>query len=158
MGDAMRRTSLLLVGLVGTTFGFAPAPVFRERPDDSAAVLKRLQGTWAVSRSEQGRTMLSQGGAHTIKIEKDVWTYFYAQNIGPGTQRFSYSLKIDPKSTPAEIDCIRSETYMLNGVYELKGDTLKVVFRRNEGGKKDRAKDLIHPGASDYFMLLERRP
>jgi uncharacterized protein (TIGR03067 family) len=155
----MRPLPLLLVGLVGATLGFAPAPIPKENQRDPEVVLKRLQGTWAMPRYEQnGRTMISMGEAYTIKIEKDQWTFFRSQRGGPLTKSTSYSLKLDPKAAPAQIDFVKGKTFSLLGVYELKGDTLKIVFRVNTEGKRDRATDLANPAPNDYLLQLERNP
>ena len=157
----MRLTSLLLVLLVGSIHGFAPAPVFRERPDDSKAVLRRLQGTWTVARYEQGgRTVYGKGEAYTIVIEKDHLTYFRSLNGSSFVKWSSFTLKLDPTSTPAEIDLIAGHdpNIILSGVYDLKDDTLRMVYQINTDGKKDRAKGLVNPSPNSYFMRLERRP
>ena len=94
----MRRTTLLLVSLVGTTLGFAPAPVFRERPDAPDAALKRLQGTWVVSQYEQdGQTIFAKGEAFEIKIEKDRWTFFLSRAGRPVTTTI-FTTKLAPKA------------------------------------------------------------
>jgi uncharacterized protein (TIGR03067 family) len=147
--------------LLIAALGFAPAPVFRERPDDPVAVLKRLQGTWTVPRYELGgRTAYSKGEAYTIEIEKDRWTFFRSVNGSPLVKLSSHTLKLDPKATPAEIDLIATHDpmFIFSGVYELKGDTPKFVFRTDTHGKKNRAKDIINPGPGTFFMQLERRP
>ncbi len=161
MRSAVSRSSLLLIGLVGATLGFAPAPVFRERPDDPDAVFRRLQGTWAVSRNEEGgQTRIPMGQAFTIKFEKDQWTFLRSENGGPLIKSDRHTLKLDPKATPAEIDFIFSATKEVRfcGVYELKGDTLRIAFRSTANGTKGRAKDLSNPAPGDWFMQLERRP
>jgi uncharacterized protein (TIGR03067 family) len=138
--------------------GFAPAPVFKESARTAASDLARLQGTWAMPRYEQnGRTMISMGEAYTVKVEKDQWTFYRSQNGGPLTKSSSYALRLDPKTAPAEIDFIQSKTYVLLGVYDLKGDALKIVFRVNGDGKKDRVKDLANPAPTDYLIELRRK-
>ena len=159
MRYTVRSISLLLVGLVVATLGFAPAPIPKENYRNSEFVLKRLQGTWAMPRYEQnGRTMISNGEAYTVKIEKDLWTFYRSQNGGPLTKSSSYTLKLDPKATPAEIDFISNPTYRLLGIYELKGDSLKIAFRVNNGMNMDRVKSLTNPAANDYILQLERKP
>ena len=155
----MRSTSLLLVGLVGATLGFAPVPIYRENYRTPEAVLKQLQGTWAMPRYDQnGRTMISVGEAYTVKIEKERWTFYRSQNGGPLSPSSSYTLKLDPKAAPAEIDFGSTPTYRLLGVYELKGDRLKITFRINSGVNIDRVKSLTNPGPNDYLLELERKP
>ena len=156
MRYTVRRSALLLAA---AAFGFAPAPVYKENARDPDAVLKRLQGTWAMPQYESGRrTLISPGEAYTVKIEKDQWTFWRSQNGGPLTKSSTYTLKLDPKATPTEIDFIQSRTYTLLGSYDLKGDTLKIVFRVNNGLKKERARNLASPGPGDYLLRLERKP
>ena len=157
----MRRTSLLLVGLAGVGLGFAPAPVFRERADDPAVVLRRLQGFWTVSRNEQGgRIQIPEGQAFTIQFEKDRWSFYRSLNGGPLIWCDSYALELDPRATPTELDFVHPATkkHKFHGVYDLKGNTMKIVFRDNANGTKGRAKDLVNPAPGDWFMQLERRP
>ena len=155
----MRSTPLLLVVLVAASLGFAPAPVYRENSRDPESVLKRLQGEWAMPRYEQnGRTMISMGEAYTVKIEKDVWTFYRSHNGGPLVKSSSYTLKLDPKANPAEIDFVSSPTYRLLGVYELKGDTLRIAFRTNTGANMDRVRSLATPAPNDYVIELQRKP
>ena len=155
----VRPTPLLLVGLVGAALGFAPAPVFRENYRDPAFVLKQLRGTWAMPRYDRnGATMISAGEAYTVKIEKDLWTFYRSQNGGPLMKSSSYTLKLDPKTTPAEIDFIGSGTYRLLGVYELKADKLKITFRITTEMDKSRVKSLTKPDPGDYLLELERKP
>ena len=155
----MRRLLFSLLSIVA--LGFAPAPVFRERPDDPEAVLKRLQGTWMVSRYEQGgQTIFAKGEAFEIKIEKDRWTFFLSRDGLPVTTSSSFALKLDTRGSPAEIDIMSdaNKMYMLNGVYHLKGDTLTIVYRVNANGNKDRARHLTKLAPGDCLMQLERRP
>ena len=169
-----RLSAFLLCPLLVAPLGLAPPPVFRERPDDSESVLRRLQGTWSMSRFEiRGRTVNGEGEVFTIRIENDLWTSFHSANGSRVSEMDRFTLKLDPKASPAEIDFThRSLPVGWRGVYSLKGDTLKIVFREydlkgdtakilyppNVNGKKDRARNLLDPGPRDYFMQLERDP
>jgi uncharacterized protein (TIGR03067 family) len=152
----VRRIVLLLAA---SALGFAPAPVYKETGRDPVAVLKRLQGTWAMPQYESGgRTMISPGETYTVKIEKDQWTFWRSQNGGPLTKSSTYTLKLDPKANPAEVDFVQSPTYSLLGAYALEGNTVRVVFRVSNGMQKQRARDLAAPGPGDYLLRLERKP
>ncbi len=154
----MRTLLFLLLPIVA--LGFAPAPVFRERPDDPEVVLRQLQGTWTVPRYERcARTVFLMGEAYIAKIEKDQWTFSISENDGPFTASTSCRLKLNPKASSPEVDIIGSDDppFRFCGVYDLKGDTLKIVFRDNSDGKEGRAKDIINPGPGDWFMQLERQ-
>ena len=151
----VRRFVLLLAA---SALAFAPAPVYKENARDPDAVLRRLQGTWAMPRYElAGRTLISPGEAYTVKSEKDQWTFWRSRNGGPLIKSSTYTLKLDPKANPAEVDFVLSATYSLLGAYALDGDTLKVVFRVSDRMKMERARDLAAPGRIDYFLRLERK-
>ena len=105
-----------------------------------------------------GRSMISPGEAYAVKIEKDQWTFFRSQNGGRLTKAQSYALKLDPKTTPAEVDLVQSKTYLLLGAYELKGDTLKIVLRDTDDAKRERARDLTNLATGDYLIELQRKP
>ena len=151
----VRRLALLLAA---AALGFAPAPIYKENARDPASVLKRLQGSWAMPRYESGgRNMINPGEAYTVIIEKDQWTFWRSRNGGPLMKSSTYTLKLDPKTNPAEIDFFQSKTYSLLGSYDMSGDTVKIVFRVTNDDKRDRARDLATPGPGDYYLQLERK-
>ena len=151
----VRRIALLLAV---TALGFAPAPIYKENGRDPATVLRRLQGSWAMPRYEMaGRTMISPGEAYTVIIEKDQWTFWRSRNGGPLMKSSTYTLKLDPKTNPAEIDFFQSKTYSLLGSYDMSGDTVKIVFRVTDDEKRDRARDIVTPAPGDYSLQLERK-
>jgi uncharacterized protein (TIGR03067 family) len=150
----MRKILLLLLPIAA--LGFAPAPVYRGNDLDPAYVLKRLQGTWAMPRYDRNRrTMILASEVYTVKIEKDQWTFFISRNGGSLIKSSTFTLKLDSKAVPAEIDFAQGKTRTFLGVYDLKGDTLKIVFRATKDG---RARDLTNPARGDEFLQLERKP
>jgi uncharacterized protein (TIGR03067 family) len=140
---------------VGPILGFAPAPVFKKRPLDP----DRLEGTWDVTLYDQcGQSHLSSGLAYTVEIEKDQLTFFWSQNGGPLERSPSFTLRLDPKATPAEIDFIQDGMNIYSGVYCSKAGRLEIVYQATSDRTKYRAKDLGHPAPTNYHMRLERRP
>ena len=156
----VRSAALTFLLLAAASSGFAPAPIFKESKRDPAFVLQRLQGTWAMPRYDHGGTSaISMCEAYTIKIEKDEWTFFRSHNGGPLTKSSTYTLKLDPKTNPPEIDFVGKQNMTLVGTYDLRGDDLKIVFRiKGQGGRTDRAKDLTNPEPNDYLIELRRQP
>jgi len=92
-------------------------------------VLKKLQGTWKfVSQEMDGKPSPKEELAkQTITFADDKWTVRQdGKVVRAGTHKF------DPAKTPAQVDALVTEgedkdSTML-GVFELKGDTLKVCF------------------------------
>jgi len=153
----MRTILLLLLPMVA--LGFAPAPVYRDPDRDPVLALKRLQGTWRMPRYDRGGlTMIRAREAYTVHIEKDQWTFYISRNGGALTKSSTFRLKLDPKAVPPEIDLIQGKTRTLLGVYDLKGDTLKIVYRVTDDEKEERACDLTNPALGDEFLQLERKP
>jgi uncharacterized protein (TIGR03067 family) len=91
--------------------------------------LKKLQGTWQFISQEVGGKPVPP--AHlakmTITFTADKWA---VREDGKVVQAGSH--KLDPTKKPAQVDAIVTEgpdkgSTML-GIYELKGDTMKVCF------------------------------
>ena len=154
----MPKPAVPVFVLVLATLGFAPAPIFKENDQDPEVVSKRLQGMWAMPRYEHaGRTMISKGEVHAVQIEKDQWTFLSSDKGGPLTRSSTLTVRFNPKAKTPEIDLTSGTEYVYHGVYELKGDTMKLVFRANRGGERGRACDLTSSAGFDYLMQLERQ-
>ena len=148
----------LFLPLLMAALGFAPAPVFRENLDPASA-RKQLQGIWSMSRYDRdGRTMILEREVYTVTIEKGRWTFFISRKGSPLTKRSTFTLKLTPKIGQMEIDLVQGKTRALLGVYDLKGDRLRIVFRATTDGTEERACDLTNPAPGDEFLELERKP
>jgi uncharacterized protein (TIGR03067 family) len=128
------------------------------RADDKADIekeLKKFQGTWTFESVEAGgkeqpaaefkrMTLIFEGDKHTVKKGDEV--------IQVGTQ------KLDPSKSPKTIDVTMTEgpskgTVML-GIYEIRGDTLKVCF--DPEGKK-RPTEFKSAAGSQTFVAVHNR-
>jgi uncharacterized protein (TIGR03067 family) len=97
--------------------------------DAGEDVLKKIQGTWKfVAQEMDGKALPKEEVAkQTITFERDKWTVHRdGKVVQVGTHKF------DPGKKPAQVDAVVTEgedkgSTML-GIYELKGDTIKVCF------------------------------
>lgn len=123
---------VLWVGCALAVTTFAAA-----RADDDAAKkeLKALQGKWVVVAAEQDGEPLERvvGGVMTIKDNN------FAIKTKGGTE-LKGDLILNPAKTPKHIDLahqdgpLKDKTWQ--GVYELKGDTLKLCYAEADSEKE----------------------
>jgi RNA polymerase sigma factor (sigma-70 family) len=112
------------------------APALATVAQDKAKSDKdKLQGTW-VSKSGERQ------GVDFEEAQLKNWVLVFDEDrfIRDGTERVEGTYKIDADKKPKEIDLVFSGHTFL-GIYELKGDTLKVVFRLNERPMEFNSKD-----------------
>jgi uncharacterized protein (TIGR03067 family) len=150
----MRSTGITLLCALGlVVFGGAAT-----RADDKADVakeVKKFQGVWTFESVEVGGkkapadelagvTMTFAGDKYTVKKGDDV--------IQVGTQ------KLDPSKSPKAIDVKIVEGLntgkVMQGIYEIDGDTLKVCF--DESGKT-RPTEFKSPAGSETFVNVHKR-
>jgi uncharacterized protein (TIGR03067 family) len=122
-----------------------------QKPGDDE--LKKIQGTWQfVSQEMEGKPRPREELAKlTITFTGDKWSVREGDKVvQAGTH------KLDPTKKPAQVDAIVTEgedkgSKML-GIYELKGDTLKVCF---DPQGKERPTGLTSK-AGQFAAVLER--
>ena len=122
------RSKCLWVVVVGSLLagGILQSAVGKDTGDD---VLKNIQGTWKfVSQSRDGKPRPNEEVTkQTITFAGDKWTVHRdGKVVQAGTHKF------DPDKKPSQVDAVVMEgedkgSSML-GIYELKGDTMKVCF------------------------------
>jgi uncharacterized protein (TIGR03067 family) len=95
--------------------------------DEKAKTDKELlQATW-VEESRGDGEKVPEGDRWKLVFEGDKATWRSKGKEHQGT------FTLDPTRTPKEIDLnLADPTLTLNGIYELKGDTLKTLWREND--------------------------
>ena len=115
----MIRHSLILV--TALSLGFAPAPVYRPKPETKQGDMQRMVGVWESVPATKGDTMDISPGRMDIK----------------GTH--SYALTLDPSARPPAFDLSgnpgAAQGRMFTGIYKLEGDTLTLAYRESKLGR-----------------------
>ncbi len=102
-----------------------------ETKDDPAKKdLEKFQGTWTVTAAEAAGKALPE-----LKSLMGSKIIFKGTGVQlPGGEKEKISVKLDPSKKPCQIDFIPDKNAAKDdgpelGIYELKGDTLKLAFR-----------------------------
>ena len=97
---------------------------------------ERLQGEWQVAKAMRGDQEVGEEEARRMKKEKFV---FEGDTL---TTRFPCDFKLDPEKKPAHFDLTPREGpenekgKLFAGIYELKGDELKLSFSDRPGDQR----------------------
>jgi uncharacterized protein (TIGR03067 family) len=109
---------------------------------------KSLQGKWHVIHiAENGKEADVESGKITLTIDGDKFI------IKTESKKEESMFSVDPSKTPKEIDLKIDAMVLARGIYELKGDDLKICSNRNP--KKDRPKQFV--GDDVNFTLVLKR-
>jgi uncharacterized protein (TIGR03067 family) len=124
--------------LVVLSVGFAPAPVYRERPDSIKVDLEALQGEWqSVNCSLEGGEPTVGGGDDTAVYRGDRMS-----RLHKGVVNARWVIALDPSKEPRRMDLkgveVPDQTVLC--IYRIDGDTLTFAFR-NQVDATERPKD-----------------
>src|SRR5262245_36247709 len=126
---------LLIIGILAIGSGASRgAP---KKDDPVADEIKALQGTWRLVSIETGGKVLGPEGFGPNNL------LVFAGNkcstvIGRSKRTIECTFTIDPTKSPKWIDMKRSDDkVMWDGIYELKGDTLKVYLGSPGAGAQE---------------------
>jgi uncharacterized protein (TIGR03067 family) len=149
----MRGTCLSIVALALLAAG---APLLGGNKDSGASDLKKIQGTWRfVSHEANGKkTPPDEVAKLKITFQGDKFTVTKDdQVVQAGTN------KLDPSKTPAHIDAKITEGdgkgHTMLGVYELKGDTIRVCF--DTAGKERPTSLTAKDGQMEVVIQREKK-
>jgi RNA polymerase sigma factor (sigma-70 family) len=135
--------------------GLLVFPALAGGEDDKQAPEKKkksdkelLQGTWVEeSRGADGKKV-AEGDRWKLVFDEDKVTWKDKNKDREGT------FTIDPDQKPKEIDLTFADpTLTLNGIYELKDDTLKALWRENDRGGLPKTLD----PKEGFFIVLKKK-
>jgi uncharacterized protein (TIGR03067 family) len=121
--------------------------------DPGQAVLKKIQGTWKfIAQTMDGKSKSAEELANTnITFKDNKWTVRVdGKVVQAGTHKF------DPTKKPGHVDAVvtqgEDKDNTMLGIYELKGDKLKVCF---DPKGKERPKSFTAKGGQ-FSAVVER--
>lgn len=119
--------------------------------DDAQKDGKLFQGTWSVVSAERdGRSPTAEElKTSKVVIMGDEMALTIAR---PKEEKATF--KLDAGKQPKAIDILPLNMKPAPGIYELKGDTLKICWRRNG---QDRPTGFKADAGSGYFLLVLKR-
>jgi uncharacterized protein (TIGR03067 family) len=116
----MRRVVPLLFVL---SLGFAPAPVYREKPSANDNEMKKLQGDWKLIVGTRGGLPLPPGQITGVRLGAGRLELF-------GNGLGAWTMSVDSSKTSKRFKAVnRGE--VIEGTYSLDGDRLTVSYRSN---------------------------
>ena len=152
----MRVPSLALPVIALVSFGAAPA-----REDAVKKELLKMEGAWQLVRGDEGGEPFSEYVVKNLEvsIKGDQLTF---KNIAPLTDKAGkLTIKIDPSTTPKCID-LKVEAgslkgTVLEGVYECKGDELKLCLFFASGTRNRPLEFETKAGSNRVLLVLKRQ-
>jgi RNA polymerase sigma factor (sigma-70 family) len=134
-----------------------PVPAPEKEPEQARQDREAMQGTWELVEAEtkNGRATADQIRGFKVVVKGDRITF------NPDGENRSSTFKLDPSKSPKAIDLIPTDGpaqgQTVPGIYELKGDTLKLCADNEEG--RDRPTDFaVRPGTGFRVLALKRQP
>jgi uncharacterized protein (TIGR03067 family) len=127
---------LATVALIGLTVASA------QEKGDAEKDLKELQGSWTVIKIDEKGKSLPEELVKKVEVKLVVKGDKYAQQV-TGKVLEEGKLKLDPSKKPAAIDMAietgKDKGKQQRGIYELKGDTLRIHFAAPGADKRPTA-------------------
>jgi uncharacterized protein (TIGR03067 family) len=153
------RALILTLAALGLT-AFAPAPFPRpDRKDD----LKKLAGTWTVTRYEREGIAVRINATLKVQIEGNKWSFLQV-NVAGTRPSTAYTFVLDPKKDPRCIDLTMAAVGArpggngkLMGIYRFERqdrDRVQVVFHTFGVTRRPAGFDGVDRDA--YLMILQR--
>src|ERR1700736_3407447 len=124
--------SILMLMLVVGVVGLAPANGPDKKDDDVKADLMKLEGTWRLVGLEVGGKSVNPEtwGRNVQRVFSGTKSTFIS-----GLRVAEGQITINPAKTPKWIDETIGPDKQFQGIYELKGDTLR-LFMEPQGGQR----------------------
>jgi uncharacterized protein (TIGR03067 family) len=127
------------------------------RPQDAAAKkdLQRMEGAWKVTLEEiDGKPTSEEKKVDVKLVVKDgKYTVFFGDK-----QAATGTIKLDAGKTPRQIDAIADDGPLkgkaMQGVYEVKGDTMRVCF--TQPGKERPTEFRTKEGSGEMLFSYKR--
>jgi uncharacterized protein (TIGR03067 family) len=130
--------TMAVVAILTASLGFAPAPVFRERPDPKG-LIRQMQGTWELN------TSVGPGGRRStlVRIKDNTWTYVFVTNevesegtpteITLGSERDLTTLDLRMRNPDPGVP------FVLRGIVKIEGKVLSACYSPAKNAKRPRA-------------------
>ena len=143
----MRR--IVSVFIVLSSLAFAPAPVYRAKPDRRTD-LEKIQGEWVrVSILTDGKRHEEAVGSVVPTIKGDTMAF--------GSPNDTWRLTLDATKSPKQFDGRRLESDMyFVGVYKLEGDSLVVCWHLSKS-ESDRPASFDPAQPNVWLHVFERK-
>ena len=149
---------LLVIGL-GITFVGGQGPVLAQPPGEDAVKkeLAKLQGTWRVVQVEENGHKVPADKLREAKVTVTVKGNKHTLKYGEKSQG-TVTVTIDPTTRPNRYDMSIPEGpnkgRVLQGIYELKGDTWK--YCQDKSGK-GRPTEFSGEAGSNWVLVIMKR-
>src|SRR5262245_32635693 len=160
-GRAMRRTTSTILALcaLAALAGRADDP---EPPGGAAAELKKLKGTWVVTKSLVNGEDRKERGKLTWSFDGDKLTWTGRTTKGPGTARggvgvatATYKVKVDTKKKPHTIELTpEGKGNCQPGVFKVEKGLLYLALSVAKSGKA--SEDFTGTRGTVYVMTREK--
>ena len=149
----------LLLAVTAVSLGFAPAPIFRERPPAGAeAVRRQMEGVWIIESYSVGGVV--QGGPgqkwEKVLITRGTWSQTCRVD-GKELNTTPYVIAIDEKdSSRLDMAYAGATAPLIWGVLRLDGDRLDVTHATYGPRPTSQTSELL--SSQERFVLRRARP